>query len=94
MFFAGMGLGPISAAVQVMTPTALRARAAAVLYLIVNLVAFAGIPLAGAVTDYVFGSPSRINWSLAAITVVFEVLTVALVVWGLPHVRKQLARVT
>jgi MFS family permease len=47
MFFAGMGLGPISAAVQVMTPTALRARAAAVLYLIVNLVAFAGIPLAG-----------------------------------------------
>lgn len=93
MFFSGMGLGPISAAVQVMTPTALRARAAAVLYLIVNLVAFAGIPLAGAVTDYVFGNPNRINLSLAAITVVFEILAIALVVWGLPHFRKQLARV-
>ena len=91
MFFAGMGLGPISAAVQVMTPTALRARAAAVLYLIVNLVAFAGIPLAGAVTDYGFGNPNRINLSLATITVVFEALAVALVAWGMPHFRKQLS---
>ncbi|MFM7066622.1 MAG: MFS transporter [Gammaproteobacteria bacterium] len=94
MFFAGMGLGPISAAVQVMTPTALRARAAAVLYLIVNLIAFAGIPLAGAVTDYVFGDPNRVNLSLAAITVVFEAIAVALVVWGLPHFRRQMEAVS
>lgn len=92
MFFAGMGLGPISAAVQVMTPAALRARAAAVLYLVVNLVAFAGIPLTGLVTDHVFGDPNRVNFSLAAITVVFEGLAVALVLWGLPHFRRQLAR--
>lgn len=92
MFFAGMGLGPISAAVQVMTPAALRARAAAVLYLIVNLVAFAGIPLAGFVTDHVFRDPNRVNLSLATITVVFETLAVALVLWGLPHFRRQLSR--
>ena len=91
MFFAGMGLGPISAAVQVMTPTALRARAAAVLYLIVNLIAFAGIPLAGAVTDQVFGNPAKVNLSLALITVVFETLAVALVLWGLPHFRRKLS---
>ena len=75
-------------------PTALRARAAAVLYLIVNLIAFAGIPLAGAVTDYVFGDPNRVNLSLAAITVVFEAIAVALVVWGLPHFRRQMEAVS
>jgi len=55
------------------------------------LVAFAGIPLAGAVTDYGFGNPNRINLSLATITVVFEALAVALVAWGMPHFRKQLS---
>ena len=93
MFFAGMGLAPISAAVQVMTPGALRARAAAVLYLIVNLVAFAGIPLAGAVTDYVFGDPQQINLALLCITAVFETLAVGLIWWGLPHFRQQMAAV-
>jgi MFS family permease len=94
MFLAGMGLAPISAAIQVMTPAPLRARAAAVLYLIVNLVAFAGIPLAGAITDHVFGDPLRINLALAGITVVFEGLAVALVLWGLPHFRRQMTATT
>ena len=93
MFFASLGLGPISAAVQVMTPVDLRARAAAVLYLIVNLVAFAGVPITGVVTDQLFGDPAKVNLSLALITVVFEILAVGLVLWGLPHFRRRLSAV-
>ena len=44
MFFAGMGLGPVTAALQGMTPPRLRARAAALLYLFVNVIAFGGVP--------------------------------------------------
>ena len=71
----------------------LRARAAAVLYLIINLVAFAGVPITGVITDHLFRDPAKVNLSLALITVVFETLAVGLVWWGLPHFRRRLSAV-
>ena len=88
----GMGLGPVTAALQGMTPPRLRARAAALLYLFVNLIAFAGVPAASVLNESVFGRPETLNYALAVIAVAFGGLALAVVLWGLPHYRRLLAR--
>lgn len=92
MFFAGMGLGPVSAALQGMTPARLRARAAALLYLFVNVIAFGGVPAASLLNGFLFGRPETLNWSLALLAAVFGGLALAVVLWGRPHFRAHVER--
>ena len=54
----------------------------AVLYLLIYIVAFMGIPMAGALTDGMFGDPKRLNHSLVVIGVVFGLLAMAVVLRG------------
>ena len=75
-----MALGPVTAAIQALTPDRFRAQAAALLYLLIYIVAFMGIPLAGAVTDGLLGGPKRLPHALALLSLVFAVLATA-VVW-------------
>lgn len=82
MCCAAMALGPVTAAIQALTPVPYRAQAAAVLYLLIYIVAFMGIPLAGAITDGMFGDPKRLNHALVVIGVVFGLLAMAVVLRG------------
>jgi MFS family permease len=91
MFFAGMGLGPVSAAIQGMTPPRLRARASAVLYMLVNLIAFGGVPIAGVINDALFGRPETLNYALAIVAAGIGSLALCVVLWGLPHYRRLVA---
>ena len=86
MFSAAMGLGPVTAAIQALTPVPYRAQAAAVLYLLIYIVAFMGIPLAGAITDGVFHDRKRIGHALAVLAVAFGLLASWVILRGLrPH---------
>ena len=80
MFCAAMALGPVTAGIQALTPVPHRAQAAAVLYLLIFIVAFMGIPLAGGLTDGLFHDPLRLGHSLIVLGVVFGGLA-AFVVW-------------
>jgi hypothetical protein len=82
MCCAAMALGPVTAAIQALTPVPYRAQAAAVLYLLIYIVAFMGIPLTGALTDGLFGDPKRLGQSLVVIGVVFGLLSMFVVFSG------------
>jgi MFS family permease len=85
---AAMALGPVTAAIQALTPDRFRAQAAALLYLLIYIVAFMGIPLTGTLTDGLFGDRQRIGHALAVLSVVFGLLAVAVVArWRLAHVQ-------
>jgi MFS family permease len=91
MFFAGMGLGPVTAALQGMTPARLRARAAALLYLFINVIAFGGVPAASLINAAIFGRPDTLNYALALLAVAFGGLALAVLLWGMPHYRRLLS---
>ena len=76
---AAMALGPVTAAIQVLAPDQFRAQAAVVLYLLIYIVAFMGIPLSGFLTDAVFRDPKRIGHALIVLTLIFGGLSAALV---------------
>ena len=80
MFCAGMALGPVTAAIQAITVNEFRAQAAALLYLLIFIVAFMGIPVAGALTDLWFKDPLKLGQSLIIIGLTFGSLA-ALLVW-------------
>ncbi len=80
MFCAATALGPVSAAIQAITPSAYRAQAAAVLYLLIFIVAFMGIPMTGLITDLMFKDPLKIGMALSLISIVFSSLA-ALLAW-------------
>lgn len=91
-FFAAFPWGAASAATVESVPPAMRAQGAAVFYLILNLVAFALGPWAvGAITDYVFGDPGAIRYSLAILNVVGMTGAILLLSLGLPAYRQTIA---
>ena len=79
MFCAAMALGPVTAAIQAITADAFRAQAAALLYLLIFVVAFMGIPATGALTDLLFKDPRMLGHSLDLIALLFGSLTLVLV---------------
>lgn len=80
MACAAMALGPVTAAIQVLAPDQFRAQAAVVLYLLIFIVAFMGIPITGLLTDAVFGDPKRIGHALIVLALTFGALAAG-VVW-------------
>ncbi|MDE2158496.1 MAG: MFS transporter [Burkholderiales bacterium] len=82
MACAAMGLPPVLAAVQALTVDRFRGQASAVLYLLIFIVAFMGIPVAGALTDDVFKDRNSINLALVALTLVFGTASFVLVWFG------------
>ncbi len=70
-FFMAMPQGLPAAALQVITPNPLRAQMTAVYFLVGNLVANGlGPTLYALVTDYVFGDPAKLKYSLSVVTAV------------------------
>ncbi len=79
MACAAMALGPVTAAIQVLAPDQFRAQAAVVLYLLIFIVAFMGIPITGFLTDTVFGDPKRIGHALIVLALSFGALATGVV---------------
>ena len=79
MVFLGLGLAASTAVlatpqigVQNIAPVAMRGQVTAMLFLLMNLLGMGGGPLiVGLITDYGFGDPSALKWSVA-ITVFFS----------------------
>jgi len=64
MFFSGPGIG----ALQIVTPNELRGQVSAIYLFIVSMVGAGLGPVAvGAITDFGFGDPSKVGWSIAVL---------------------------
>jgi len=79
-FFAGsMAAGPVASIAQEMTPNQMRAQASAIYLFLTNLIGLGLGPTAVALfTDYVFGDPMMIRYSLIAVVVVFNPIAAVL----------------
>jgi MFS family permease len=70
-FFLAMPQGLAAAALQVITPNALRAQLTALYFLVGNLIANGfGPTLYALVTDYVFNDPAKLRYSLAIVSAI------------------------
>lgn len=79
-------------AIQSMTPNNLRARVAAVYFLVGSLLLYTVGPTSVAVvTDYVFRDDAAVRYSLALVCAVVAPLGVALLWLALPHYRRSIA---
>ena len=79
-------------AIQFMTPNNLRARMAAVYFLVGSLLLYTGGPTSVAIlTDYLFRDDGAVRYSLALVSLVVAPLGVLLLWWVLPHYRRSLA---
>ena len=83
-FFAGsMAAGPVASIAQEMTPNQMRAQASALYLFLTNLIGLGLGPTAVALfTDYVFGDPMMIRYSLIAVVVIFNPIAVVLIRMG------------
>lgn len=80
-FFGAFPFGIGAAALQMITPAPMRAQYAAVYLLCINLAGIGTGPTVTAlITDYVFGDPMAVGYSLALVGVIFSSLS-ALVFW-------------
>lgn len=88
-FFGSAWPGVAAAALQMITPNQFRAQVAAVYLLVLNLLGLGvGPTLYALVTDYVFGDPMLVRYSLALVAGACSLLALPLFIWGLPHFRK------
>jgi MFS family permease len=88
-FFAAFPWGAASAAAAEMVPTELRAQGAALFFLLLNLISQTLGPLSVALfNDHVFGRGAGVRYSIAIVTAVGMVLTIALLAAGLAAYRR------
>lgn len=88
-FFANfmMGLGP--AAIQEAVPTTMRGQFSALYLFVVNLIGLGlGPTLVALCTDYLFGAPEQVGYSLLLVTSIAMIASAILLWRSLPHYRK------
>jgi MFS family permease len=91
---AAAPFGAAAAAVQEMTPRAMRGRAAAILVFLLNFVGLGfGPPVVALVTDNVFGDPTKVGLSLLVVTVIGRSVAALSVARGLGRHRLALSEV-
>jgi MFS family permease len=91
-FFAAFPWGAASAAAAEMVPPELRAQGAALFFLLLNLISQTLGPLSVALfNDHVFGRGEGVRYSIAIVTAVGMVLTIALLTAGLAAYRRTVA---
>jgi hypothetical protein len=88
-FFGSMPFGVAAAAIQQMTPNAMRGQVSALFLLVVNLVGLGlGPTVVALTTDYVFRDDAAIRFSLLAVATVAHLAAAALLWLGLkPFIR-------
>jgi MFS family permease len=84
MLATGLGFGPGIAAVQLVTPNAMRAQVSSVTQFSANVLAFALSPLVVALfTDFLFHDPAQLKYSIALSALVFGPLAILVVAQGM-----------
>ena len=93
VFFLAFPQGLPAAALQVMTPNALRAQMTAIYFFIGNLIANGLGPMfSGLLTDYVFADPAMLRFSMAIVCAIAAPLGVIQLYLGLPAYRESVSR--
>ena len=93
-FFAAFPWGPASAAAAEIVPPAIRTQGAALYFFVLSLVSGTLGPTAVAFfTDHVFHDPLALRYSLVIVNVIGMLLTIALLVAGMPAFRRTAAAV-
>lgn len=83
-FFAGFNFGGGLAALQELTPNTMRAQISVVYMLAINLIGATLGPTAVAlVTDYVFGDPAMVGYSISLVCLVASPLALACLLFGM-----------
>jgi len=91
-FFTAFAFGAGATAVVVLTPARMRAQAAAIYLLFVNLIGIGLAPyLTAVMTDRVFGSDLAVGKSCATVAGGAALIATVLFGWGLPHYRAAVA---
>lgn len=92
-FAASAPFGVAPAAIQQIVPNAMRGQASALYLFVINLIGLGLGPTAvAATTDYVFRDDRAVNYSLAIVTVVANLLAAAILWWSLPAYRVSVER--
>lgn len=88
-FVSGLPLGVAMAAVHEVTPNRLRAQAVAIYLFLVNIIGLGtGPTIVALLTDYVFGDPQAVRYSLAIVGVGACSLALVLSIYALKELRK------
>jgi MFS family permease len=89
----GLGFGPGIAAVQLVTPNAMRAQVGAVTQFSANVLAFALSPLIVALfTDFLFRDPAQLKYSIALSALAFGPIAILVVAQGMGSYRRSYER--
>lgn len=93
IFVTSLGIGPATAAFQLITPNRMRAQVSALYMFSMNVIALALGPLIIALfTDYLFRDPQDLNYSLSLTAALLGPIAIALVWQGLQPYARSYAR--
>ena len=93
IFLTAMPFGVAPAAIQEMMPNRMRAQASAVYLFVVNLVGMGlGATAIAVVTDYVFGNPAHLRYSMLLVGAVAGTVSIGLLRAGMGYFRESLTR--
>lgn len=91
-FLGGISIPMAGSGMQTVTPSGMRGVAAALLTLSIALAGVAVAPaLIGVMTDYVFGDPAKVGWSIGLVCTFSTLVASATLHHGLPGFRARLA---
>lgn len=89
VFFTSMPFGAAAAAIQLITPSRMRATASSIYLCVLNLVGLGlGPTLVALFTDFVFVDDAAVGRSLAAASILATLPAIVIFWWGLPHFRR------
>ena len=93
-FFGFMPYGAAPAAIQQLFPNQMRGQAGALFLFTINVIGGGtGPTIVATLTDYVYGNPLLLRYSIATVAIVSLSLAVTLYALGLKHFRRSLERV-
>jgi hypothetical protein len=93
MYFASFPLPIAAAALQVMAPNQMRAQVTALFFLSLNIVGITGgATLVALATDFIVHDEKRVGFSMSLVAATAAVIGTTLLVMGLEHFRRAVAR--
>jgi MFS family permease len=92
-FLSSFPVALIIAALQVITPNAMRGQVVALFFFLASILGNGlGPTLVAAVTDYIYGNEMMVGIAISTVTVVITPIVVLILLWGLKPYRESLTR--